>query len=248
MQKLLQEKRTELVTEFQSELIQLTKGLDVNFNIQKDLYPDLITIDFVGDDSPLFLTLLRNRYGIAPLTIENVKKNQIITGVVIDSGRVGFGLFLDIGLRKIRQIDGLLSLKTLRAQLADGERCPLKTIIRKYCLEDYIPLNIRVVNIDDETNRIKVELSDNQIENLIKIPSNPLKRLFLTKVSKKDVNQIIKGSKTASKIASVNRLNLASYELVCKLGINISQVVHQLKIASTTCNAKVIAPTEILLT
>ncbi len=242
MQKIPPNKREELLKEARAEIAQVAKGLRINFKIPDDRDTDLVNVEFDGEDSAVFTRLLDDRFGIAPLAITNIHANRPYRGVVTDSGKVGFGLYLDIGLRDPRKTDALLSLNTLRGQTADGEKKSIKELIKKYCLHDYVPLHVRVINVDRDNERIWVELLDHQIERLRHYVSSPLKRMILTAASRPDMNRIVKESGIAHTIASITLMSLAAYEITWKLGTDLDIVAARVKPLCARYDVKFCAP------
>ncbi|WP_455364980.1 DUF2110 family protein [[Eubacterium] cellulosolvens] len=155
-------------------------------------------------------------------------KNHYYKGIIVESGRVGYGLYIDIGLRRPKRIDALLPLNTLRVQVADGKKDSLLEIINRYGLHDYIPLQIRVMGLDYEKSRIWVELSDAQIRDLKSVVSNPLQRIFLVQASKREVEQIIRKAKIDNAIVTVRTLGIFAYAIILKLGFKAVSILRKI--------------------
>lgn len=228
IEKILSGKRDEALQQAQNEISSLAKDLKVDYQILQNMKDDLLHLNLEGDDSNIFFTLLEKRYEIAPSTIFQLRKNHYYKGIIVESGRVGYGLYLDIGLRQPKRIDALLPLNTLRVQVADGKKGPLREIINRYCFHDYIPLHIRVMDLDYEKSRIWVELSEDQITDLKSVVSNPLQRIFVVQASKREVEQIIRKAKIDNAIVTVRSLGIFAYAIILKLGVKAASILRKI--------------------
>ena len=129
-----------------------------------DLDVGISDIQFKTDDR-IFIELEGKRKADVQFTINVLKE---LTGQTYDShnvpmkvplrgylrkvGKVGFGLFVDIGVGNPYK-EVLITLHTLRTQLADGEKLSLSEIIKKYGFMDNYPITIVVTSITDQYSK-----------------------------------------------------------------------------------------------
>ncbi len=82
----------------------------------------------------------------------NVPMHTSTMGFLRKTGKVGFGLFVDIGIENPYK-EVLIPLHVLREQLAKGKQIPLSKIIKIYGFQDGFPIPIEVTNIIDPLSR-----------------------------------------------------------------------------------------------
>ena len=151
-----------------------SSGLDVQWEFS--LRKNWLDVKAAGEDAEAFLNVLRNRFGTIPVQSSKIEKWDLAKGSVVGSGKVGFGVYVDLGIFEPIARDSLYPLHRMRAQLADGVTKPCREIIEENGLVDDFPLETRVIDIQGE--KISVELSDRTRE-LFNSWRNCLRLLFL---------------------------------------------------------------------
>jgi hypothetical protein len=108
----------------------------------------------------------------------------------------------------------------LQSQLADGKKLSLQSLIELYCLYDYLPLQIKVV--DAELTRGKeafeAELSEQQLRLFTSWLRVSLDRLMVVGARLQDVDHAVRASKHFRDVAKIEPLGLLEHAVVCKLG------------------------------
>src|SRR5207245_10787849 len=91
-----------------------------------------------GEDAETFLNLLKEKFGEAPVLRSKVERWDVRRGFITGSGRVGFGVYVDIGIIQPTRKDALYPLHRLRSQLTDGALISSSDILQDYGpWEDY---------------------------------------------------------------------------------------------------------------
>jgi len=140
-----------------------TSGLEAEATFIGKNTRNWIQVEVTGTDTNVAINYLRRRFGLAsPFT--GISAPKILKGKIVDSGKVGYGLYVDIETYTSSSSDALIPLHTLRSHLVDGKKLPLREIIDTFCLYDNFPLSIRLTKVNLETNRMWAEPSDEQIE------------------------------------------------------------------------------------
>src|SRR5207245_1330845 len=83
-------------------------GLEVEW--ESTLTQGWLTLRVRGEDSEAFGNLLRKQMGEAPVEIAKVEKWDILKGYITGAGRVGFGVYIDVGVLHPRPKDDLYLL------------------------------------------------------------------------------------------------------------------------------------------
>jgi hypothetical protein len=133
---------------FEETLSPLVGDLEVQFNILGKTFENWIQVEVIGSDVPVVTRYLDLKFGLAPISLENLNLFNEIRGKIVDAGRVGYGLYVDVGVSSPRHIDVLLPLHVLRSQLADGKKLSVTNIVEAFALYDNRPLTIQVTPLD----------------------------------------------------------------------------------------------------
>ncbi len=118
-----------------------------------------------GDDADAFLNLLVEKFGEAPVHHSKVERWDVREGFITGSGRVGFGVYVDLGILEPTRKDALYPLHRMRAQLSDGIAKSSRDILKENALADYFPVTVIVTELDGE--KISVELADETREQFL---------------------------------------------------------------------------------
>ncbi|MCX6659901.1 MAG: DUF2110 family protein [Candidatus Bathyarchaeota archaeon] len=213
--------------ELETELRKICVGLEVN--VKKIAMTDdgWASVEYEGEDSEVLTEILGREYGVAPVHSSKLKLGDIYRGFVVDSGRVGYGLYLDIGIFSPFKRDGLYPLHRMRSQLVDGNIQSLGQITRRFCLHDGLPLNVRIEDLDG-SGRITLALTDRQDSHFRDWERCPFDRVVVIGSSLSRVSGTIRRSGLDKDVIKTDRTSLVSNILTCKLGTEAPGVVAKL--------------------
>ncbi len=204
----------------------LSSGLHVTHRIVGLTERGLIKLEISGDDEEAFREIIRRRSGIAPVDLSNLELSDILRGFIVDSGKVGYGLYIDIGILTPKPIDGLYPLHSIRAQLIEGQQLPIREIINKYSFYDDFPLEVRIVRL--EGGKVEVELSDRQRESIAEWNDLPFDRVVIYHALPNDLQSAIRSSGIERDLAGVESLSLTTHLLTCKIGTQAPGIIAKL--------------------
>src|SRR5207302_554556 len=105
------------------------------------------------------------KFGEAPVLRSKVERWDVRKGFITGSGRVGFGVYIDIGILEPARKDALYPLHRMRAQLSDGASKSSREILAENGLADYFPADVIVTELQGEN--VTVELADRTRDQLI---------------------------------------------------------------------------------
>src|SRR6267143_1852399 len=179
-----------------------------------------------GEDADAFLNLLKQEYGEAPVSRSNLEKWDIVRGFVAGAGRIGYGVYVDIGAQEPRPKDALFPLHRMRAQLADGEPNSAREILDANALVDFVPLKLIVTELEGEN--ITVELDDEARDNLVSWRKYPFDRVIVVGADKTQAENAVRVSGLQSDIVEVESLSLFVQSLVCKIGTDAPGVIAKI--------------------
>jgi hypothetical protein len=179
-----------------------------------------------GEDAGAFLNLLKQEYGEAPVSRSNLEKWDAVRGFVAGAGRIGYGVYVDIGVQDPRPKDALYPLHRMRAQLADGEPRSAREILDGNALVDFVPLKMIVTELEGEN--ITVELDDGARDSLVSWRKYPFDRVIVVGADKGFVENAVRVSGLESDVVKVESLSLFVQSVLCKIGTEAPGVIAKI--------------------
>jgi len=222
------------VKEFQQTFADMCKGLNVKLRVLNCAPRGWIRLELKGEDEKVALNFLGEEVGLAPVSIRNIRIGDIIRGRIVSS-KSKLELKLDLGVYEPEMVDAILPLKHLQAQLADGKKFALKTLIELYGLYPNFPLEVKVQKLDIESELITVELSERQISLFDRWIRQALERLIVLGATKEEIEYAIKILRLSRDIYAIESLGLLEHAIICKLGTEAKGIIP--KIGSKLQNA-----------
>ena len=213
--------------EFQKTFADMCRGLNVQIKVLNCAPRGWIRLEIKGEDERVALNFLEQEVGLAPVSIKNVKRGDIIRGRIVSS-KSRLELKLDLGVYTPEMIDALLPLRHLQAQLADGKKLALKTIVELYGLYPNLPLEVKVHKLDIESELIEVQLSERQIILFDRWIRQTLERLLILGVTREEIEYAIKSLKLSRDIYAIESLGLLEHAVICKLGTEAKGLIPKL--------------------
>lgn len=205
-------------------LSSVTSGLDVDVRFIGKNKRNWIQLNVSGIDSKVVESYLYKKFGLVP-SLEDIHIQLVLNGKIIDSGKVGYGVYVDVGLSDSHILDVLIPMYRLRSHLVDGRKLALRKIIDIFCLQDNFPLSIHLTELDLENKKIMGELSDRQIKLFRGWLSSRLDRVIVLGTYYKQVMFALRQSGIQHYIAKVEKLGFLENSIVCKHGTDAPGVI-----------------------
>ena len=215
-------------TALKDELNSQVSGLEAKIRVENICGRGWTSLDVEGEDETVEINNIQRTFGIAPFSLEALRLPCIFPGYVVDTGRVGYGIYVDVGFQEPVTVDVLVPLHKLRAQLADGEKISLRKIVETYCLVDDLPISIRVLKVDSEARRVEGEFSDKQMKVFEKWVEDGLDRILALGIPKRDAEEAIDRAGLKRDVAGIESLGLFEQCFVCKLGTQAPGIIGRL--------------------
>jgi len=213
---------------FEDTLSPIIENLEIQFKILGKTRENWIQIEVIGSDVPVVTNYLDQKFGLAPISLENLNVFEEIKGKIIDAKRVGYGLYVDIGISSPRHIDVLLPLHVLRSQLADGKKLSVTNLIEAFALYNNHPLTIQVTRIDRAKGKIEGRLSTSQHSLFEEWVSLDFDRILVLGRPFTEVHRVIKNSNTERDVIKVIPLGFLEQLLLCKLGTEGPGIIKEI--------------------
>ena len=204
---------------FQAKIASLCKDLRIEAKVVGKPSRRWVQVELTGEDQKVAVKFLDREIGLAPVSIDKVKKFSTIKGKVIFAGEKEQELLVDIGVSSPQVHDATIPLERLQAQLADGKKLPLQRLIELFCLYDYVPLHVKITqDVKSENERVEAELSETQLSKFIQWINSSLDRLVVFGATLSQVERAIRVSGHSRDVIRVETLGLLEHGVVCKLG------------------------------
>jgi len=223
-------------------------GLEVEVRIGETSGRGWIRIDVEGEDETVAINQMERIYGIVPSSLNALRLPCIVSGYVVDSGKVGYGIYVDIGLQEPVPVDVLVSLHKLRAQLADGEKASLRRIVETYCLANDLPISLRLLKVDSKATKVEAEFSDTQINVFGGWAKDGLDRILALGVPRRDAEEVVSKTGLRRDLAGIESLGSFEQCFVCKLGTQAPGIIGRLGRGLPAVPLYIVRPNEFWLT
>ncbi len=176
-----------------------------------------LNIEVSGPDADEFTYFLKLNYGIRK-NFADVDIDETLKGYVVDPLKVGFGVFINAGIytRESNQIDVLLPLRSLRQQLFEGLKIPLRKMIKTIGIIDHFPIEVVVKSIDPLNKKIDVELSADQVELFNTWIEASTDSLFIIGATYPEISSALKKTNHIEDVEEIEPLGLLERRLELK--------------------------------
>lgn len=216
LEKLYSSISTETFEQFYAGLV---SGLNVQLRFAGTTNRGWIQLDVSGADETAALSLLDREIGLAPVSMNKLKKASVIRGKIVFSNKSTEGLHVDLGVHSPHVLDAVLSEKLLCGQLADGKKVSLQKLVELFCLVDDLPLEVKVVQgVLDENKNVEACLSEAQLASFSNWVRCGFDRLIVLGCQLSDVERAVKVSRHSRDVIKVESLGVLEQVVLCKLG------------------------------
>jgi hypothetical protein len=142
---------------------------------------------------------------------------------LIDVGRVGFGIYVDVGIDKSERLDPLLALHTLRKQLRVNK--PLRSIAKTIQFVEHLPVDIRITDVDRQNNKVEAELGPDTAARLDHWVSDDHERLLVFGANQSMIQETLRKAGHFEDIYQYEKLGTFEIALVCKRSTRASGIL-----------------------
>jgi len=207
----------------------LVSGLNVQLSFAGTTDRGWIQLEVSGEDETAALSLLDREIGLAPVSLDKLKRFSVMRGKVVFSSKSEKELYVDLGVFSPKTCDAVVSEKRLCAQLADGKEVPLQELVELFCLYDNMPLEVKIVQGVEEGNKnVEAGLSEAQFSLFSRWVRCRFDRLIILGSLFYDVERAVKFSRHSRDIIKVESLGVLEQVVLCKLGTDAVGLIPKL--------------------
>ncbi len=214
---------------FETVYSSLCRGLKVQLSFAGTTNRGWVQIEVSGEDETAALNLLDREIGLAPVSLDNVKKFSVIRGKVVFSSKSERELYVDLGVSSPKVTDAALQGQRLRAQLADGKEITLHGLVELFCLYDNLPLEVKVVQgVEEHEKTVEASISEAQASLFNRWVRVRFDRLIVLGSLFSDVERAVKFSRLSRDIIKTDSLGTLEQVILCKLGTDAVGLIPKL--------------------
>lgn len=214
---------------FETLYSSLVSGLQVQLRFAGTTNRGWIQLDVSGEDETAALSLLNREAGLAPVSVDNLKKFSVARGKIVSSSKNADELYVDLGVFSPHVLDAVLPEKLLRGQLVDGKELPLQTLVELFCLYDNVPLEVKIVqDVGSGNKTVEACLSEAQLSLFNRWVSCGFDRLIVLGSTFSEVERAVKLSRHFRDVIKVEPLGVLEQSILCKLGTDAVGLIPKL--------------------
>jgi len=200
-----------MITELDAQLISV--GTDKK---------ERIVVNIEGEDKEFVSNALAKEYGHT-FSSESVTPNTAYPGRLLDVGKVGYGLYVDIGVIDSPRMDALIPLHKLREQLSLAG--PLRTVAEAFLLVDYLPVNVRLTSIDLYNSKLEAEFDRETLSRMASWLKDDHERLLVFGANRTQIESSLKKVGHREDIYEIEQLGKFEFSLRCKRSTRASGIL-----------------------
>jgi len=211
----------------EARLRRLASGLDVSVRLQGVTANGFARAQVQGPDTEAFEELLKKKLGIAPSDLSDVEVNDNFKAYVTKISPEQRRIQIDIGPISTNFHSEITS-EALAAQLCDGMKVPVDRVARAYCLQEDIPVLIRVTSMDTSRRLIGAWISDDQVARFEQWRRERLHRIIAVGDFQDKLREALRFSKVERDVIGLEELSSTAHSLVCKLGTDAPGIIAKI--------------------
>jgi hypothetical protein len=206
----------------------LLEGLDVQIVTRRAHRHGWVEVCVSGQDERVAMRFLAENIGFCPKGLDEVQVFSLVKGFVGNWAKNRNELRLDVGLASPSNVETVVPLQRLQAQLCDRRKIALKKLVELFGLCQNMPLQVRILNFDPEAMYFEAELSEWQRKEFTGWVRSLLDRLLIFGSSCDEVREAVKTSGVGRDVIGVESLGMFEQVIVCKLGTDAVGLVPKI--------------------
>lgn len=227
----------------------IPEDLDVKLTNLEFRVDDRLLVELEGkkkDDLKFVSNILKEITG-ETFDSNNVPKRRGLFGTLRAVGKVGFGVFVDVGIESpVKEV--LIPLHRLRTQLAGGKDLSTREICKKYGFMNQFPVEIEVEKMLFEKGgkpKYEGKFTDDFLEQIEEYVKSGLDIVFTTGVSRQMVKKTIAKRGHTIDVPQIIRIGPLECACVCAKGTNAPGIISHIGPFLSNCRFSMIRPAQL---
>ncbi len=205
------------------------EGLEVKLQLKGKTDRGWIQLDVSGNDTPVALSLLEQKIGLAPRSVDELQKFSVIKGRIVSLTQKSKELQVDLGIVSPKPVDATILQKDLQAQLTDGKEVAFQELIKLFCLFNNFPVEVKLMEkVNKNGSTVRAIFSEGQISLFRGWVGSRLDRLIILGTSRSKVKIAVKGSRIFRDIITTESVGALEHVVLCKLGTDAVGLIPKL--------------------
>ncbi|MFX0031597.1 MAG: DUF2110 family protein [Candidatus Hermodarchaeota archaeon] len=206
-------------------------------------YDSRFEIEVSGPEEIFVYNLLKKEIGIIH-SFENLSLGDIYKAIMVDVGKVGFGIFVDCGIVNPKT-DVLVTLYTIRNQLCKGKKVSLSEVIKKYNFINNFPVYVKIEKVDKEKAQIEGIFAKNTINFYEKLITENIDAVFVSGETKEQVKKDLIKTDHMRDIVSIKSFGFLENIILLKEGTDAPGIIAEIGNYLKNCKLSAIRPINI---
>ncbi|MFX1414142.1 MAG: DUF2110 family protein [Promethearchaeota archaeon] len=141
-------------------------------------YDSRFEIEINGPEEVFVCNFLKKEIGAIKI-FDNVSIGDVYKALMVDVGKVGFGIFVDCGILNPKT-DVLITLYAIRNQLCSGKKISISEVIKKYDFINNFPVFVKIEKVDKEKAHIEGIFADDTLRFYRELISDDIDSVFIS--------------------------------------------------------------------
>ena len=215
--------RKSLIGAFRKEISFLSTELDICINRITTDRRGHIKLEITGADEEFLSNIIEKEFGLVS-AFQDLTTNTAKSGYLIDVGKIGYGLYVDIGIKNPRYIDSLIPLHRLREQVKMLNHS-VRYISKALMLVEHLPVEIEITDIDRVNQKIEAQFTPRIITRINSWIKDDHERLLVFGVPESLLKSILTKTNHIQDIYEFERLGKFEHALRCKRSTHASGII-----------------------
>ena len=215
--------QNKLMPLFKKRIDKLSSSLDVSvqLGVTKD---NFVSAEVQGADSEFLVELIKRKMQLAPRDLSEIEVNDNLKAFVSGINKQRQSVEVEIGPIQTG-VKCEVARDALIAQLCDGIDTPVERAAQSYCLDEGVPILVRITSLNPGRRHIEAWISDDQITQFEQWRRERFHRIIAVGGSQEELREVIRLSRIERDIIEIEELSFTASSLVCKLGTEAPGII-----------------------
>lgn len=219
--------REEFKAILDARLRKLSSDLEVSSHVEGLTSNGFVKIAVEGSDSEVFIELIKRKFWVAPSDLSEVQVNDNFKAYVTKINPERQSIEIEIGPVSTH-FKSEITRDALAAQLSDGRKVPVDKVARAYCIQEGVPVLVRVTSVNPERRHIEAWISDDQASRFEEWRRQRFHRIIAVGGFQDKLREAVRLSKVERDVIELEELAFTAYSLVCKLGTEAPGIIAKI--------------------
>ncbi|WP_456321593.1 DUF2110 family protein [Palaeococcus sp. (in: euryarchaeotes)] len=181
-----------------------------------------VKVNLEGEDEEISANLLREEFGEVPYRLKSVREGGIYKGRFVDLGKIGYGVYVDIGVFTPTPKDALVPLYYLKEEFGDKA---VRKMIRDFGWVNNLPLEVEVERVEFGAREIEAHFAPEQLKRFKSWLSDGYDKLFIAGTTSERIEEALINTGHSRDVRRIEELGLMETMLILKKGTQAPGII-----------------------